>query len=106
MSCRYIICCVNFANVKSLTIGGVVCVCLCVSVSSDDIAAYKNVEDWGSPLPNGWESAVSTGVDVVEMDRPEAGGHKGHVQKSQSYYDKDIFIYVYIQYFHILKSII
>lgn len=45
MSCRYIICCVNFANVKSLTIGGVVCVCLCVSVSSDDIAAYKNVED-------------------------------------------------------------
>lgn len=34
------------------------------------------------------------------------GGHKGHVQKSQSYYDKDIFIYVYIQYFHILKSII
>lgn len=52
-------------------------------------------------------SAVWTGVDVVEENnRPEARGHKGHVQKSQSYYDKDIFIYVYIQYFHILKNII
>lgn len=35
------------------------------------------------------------------MNWPAAGGHKEHVQKkSQSYYDKSIFIYVYIQHFH------
>lgn len=32
------------------------------------------------------------------------GSHKEHVQNHQSYYDKDIFIYVYIQYYHILKK--
>lgn len=83
-----------------------------VCVSSDDIAAYKNVRglERGSPLTDGWESAVNTGVvnhgTQWKSTGPEARGHKGHVQKSQSYYDKDIFIYVYIQYFHILKSII
>lgn len=105
MTYRCIICCVVVSNVKSLLAGVCMCVmCLCVCVNSDDVAAYKKVEDRGSPLPDGCEYWSGKLSDVVETNRPEAGGHKGHVQKSQSYYDKDIFIYVYIQYFHILKA--
>lgn len=64
-------------------------------VNADELAANEKVEDWGSPCPDDWESAVSSGM--LEMYQLEEGGHKGLVQKSQSYYDKDIFIYVYIQ---------
>lgn len=78
-------------------------------LSSNERAAYKKVEDRESPLPEGCDQLgepSGTLSDEVEINLPEVGGHKGHVQKSPSYYVKDIFIYVYIQYFHILKSII
>lgn len=76
---------------------------MCTDVSWDDVAASENRVDWrgdgGGLCPDGG------GRIRVEIKCSEAGSHKEQVQKSQSYHDKDIFIYVYIQYFHILKII-
>lgn len=59
-----------------------------------ELAANEKAEDGLSPLPEG----------VKHLPAGD-GGHKGCVQKPQSYH-KDIFIYVDTDYFHRLKSII
>lgn len=61
-----------------------------------ELAANEKAEEGLSPLPDAGVKHLPAGD----------GGHKGRVQKSQSYHDKDIFIYVDTEYFHRLKSII
>lgn len=63
MSHCCMICCSwsNVSNVKSLLVT-FVCVYVCMCVSSDDVAAYRKVEDREGPLPDGCGSAVSSGV--------------------------------------------
>lgn len=84
-----------------------VCVCTCEFRWHSSIQERRGLRESASRRLwiscEYWSGKLS---DAVKINWPETRGHKGHVQKSQSYYDKDIFIYVYIQYFHILKSII
>lgn len=88
---------------KSSNVSNGICYCMCAIVheSLDEIAAYRNTD--GLP-PDGYELWSCKLLDLVEINQPEVKYHKGHVQKSQCYYCKDIFIYLYIQYSHILKA--
>lgn len=70
-------------------------VCIYACVSSDDLAAYKNVEDWQSPLPGGWESAVSTGV-VNYQTQWKSTGLRREATKDMYKNHKVIFIRIYL----------